>query len=443
MKKSVKIALGVVAAFLCLACLGAAAVVYFAVSFYQAHRLFNEGTLAMNRHDYETAIAKFNGALGKHLNGTYRAYAFGDLAFSEYSNGGCDDAVRDYTEALKLDPKLAWAYENRGLLHYESSETDAALQDFAEAIRLDPNSYHAHFSQGQIEIERKDLDAALEDFSEAARIDPSSAAAYYNRGLAYSYKKDYDRALANFDAAIQMNPNSATALAERGYVYLQKKELEKSIADLSASIRLQPRHESAYRMRGFAFREQKRWNEAISDFNKALQLNAKDMAALEGRASTYSQMGDQDHAIADFSAFLQDWNLPDIYYRRGLGYFRKGDYDRANLDFREGVKQAPEDASALNNFAWFLATCADAKFRNGNEAVDNAMKACLVSHWHDAYQVDTLAAAYAEAGKFNEAIAYEIKAVSYERLDPARLVEMEKRRALYQQHQPYRQPVAR
>jgi tetratricopeptide (TPR) repeat protein len=442
MRKSVKITLGAIAAFLCCACVGAAAVIYFAVSFYQAQRLFNEGALAMNQRDYETAIAKFNGALGKHLDRTYRAYALGDLAFCEYSNGRCDDAVRDYTEALKLDPKLAWAYENRGLLRDESAETDQALQDFAEAIRLDPNSYHAHFSRGLIEMERKDPQGAIEDFSEAARIDPSSPAAYYNRGIAYSSKKDYDRALANFDAAIQINPTYATALAERGYVYLQKNELEKAIADLSASIRLRPGHQSTYRIRGFAFRDQKRWNEAISDFNKALHLNPKDIAALDGRASTYSQMGDQDRAITDFTAVLQDWDLPDVYYRRGSAYSRKGNYDRANLDLREAVKQAPEDEFALNNFAWFLATCPDGKFRNGNEAVANAMKACVVSRWRYAYHIDTLAAAYAEAGRFNEAIAYQIKAMSYDALDPGRLDEMDKRRALYEQHKPYRQTLS-
>jgi tetratricopeptide (TPR) repeat protein len=439
MKKSVKIALAAIGAFLCLVCLAAATVVYFVVSFYQGGRAFNAGALAMYQHDCETAIPKFENALRKQLSKSYRAYAYADLAYCEYTKGRCDDALRDYTEALKLDQTIAWAYENRGILHNEKAEADQALQDFAQAIRLDPNSYHAHFSRGLIEMERKDIEGAIEDFSEAARIDPSSATAYHNRGIAYSYKKDYDRALANFDTAIQMNPNYATALAERGYVYLQKKELEKAIADLNASIRLKPGHQTTYRLRGFAFRDQKRWNDAVSDFNKALQLDPRDIAALEGRASTYSQMGDQDHAIADFTNVLQIWNLPDVYYRRGSAYFRKGDYSRAGLDLREGVKLAPEDGSALNNLAWFLATCPDAKFRDGNEAITNAAKACTISNWRDAYQIDTLAAAYAEAGQFSDAIAYEIRAMSSEKLDRAKVDDMAKRKALYEQHRPYRQ----
>jgi tetratricopeptide (TPR) repeat protein len=442
-KKSVKIALGAVAAFFLFASMIASVVIYLGVSFYQAHQSFNEGVVAMYQHNYETAIPKFRAASAKHFQKIYRAYALGDLAYCEQSIGRCDDAIRDYTAALKLDSTLAWVYENRGWLYEESSQLDQASKDFSEAIRLNPNMYHAHFKRGLIEMEQKDIDGAIDDFSEAARIDPSSAAAYYQRGLGYSIKKDFDRALANLDAAIEMNPNYASALGERGYVYFEKRESDKAIADLSRAIRINPAYEGAYRTRGFAFKDQKRWKEAISDFNKALHLNSKDITALEGRASTYSSTGEYDRAVSDFTAILLMWNLPHIYNRRGYAFYLKGDYDRAIADFREGMKLMPNDGSTLNNLAWFLATCPDPKFRNGNEAVTVAMKACTISHWREAFYVDTLAAAYAEANQFSEAIAYQTKAISYNTLDPARMDEMKNRRALYEQHKPYRQTLTR
>lgn len=443
MTKSAKIVLSAIGALFFLAGVVVSVAIYFAVSFYQAHQLFDQGVSAMYRRDYPTAIAKFQAALGKYLGKSYRAYAFGDLAFCESSDGRCNNALRDYTEAINLDPKIAWAYENRGILYDESAETDKALRDFAEAIRLEPNSYHAHFSRGLIEMERRDVDAAIEDFAEAARIDPSSAVAYYHRGVGYSLKKDYDRALANLDAAIGMNPRYSSALVERGYVYYEKWELDKAIADLNSAIRISPYYEAAYRTRGLALNDQKHWKEAVSDFNKALHLNSKDIAALEGRASAYSLMGEQDRAVSDFTAILLMWNVPQIYNRRGQAFYLKGDYDRAVADFREGVKLMPDDAAALNSLAWFLATCPDPKFRNGDEAVTVAMKACTVSNWGQAFYVDTLAAAYAETGQFNEAIAYQIKALSRDQLDSSKLDEMEKRKELYQQHKPYRQMIGR
>src|SRR5690242_3124566 len=136
MKKSVKIALSVIAVFFFVACLCGAGVVYFAVSFYQGHRLFNEAVSAMSHRDYGTAISKFRSALGKHLQKAYRAYALGDLAYCESSDGRCADALRDYTAALRLDPTIAWIHESRGWLYDESADSDRALQDFSEAIRL-------------------------------------------------------------------------------------------------------------------------------------------------------------------------------------------------------------------------------------------------------------------------------------------------------------------
>ncbi|PYK31341.1 MAG: hypothetical protein DME57_04090 [Verrucomicrobia bacterium] len=438
MKKSVKIALGAIATILCLMCLATATIVYLGVSVYQARRLFEEAARAMSRRDYEIAISKFRAALGKHLDKTYRPYALGDLAFCESSDGRCEAALRDYTEALRVDPKLAWAYENRGSLYTESAETDRALADFSNALQLDPNLYYSHFKRGLIEMDRKDIEGALEDFAEAARINPSAAAAYYNRGVAYSLKKDYERALANLDAAIQISPNYAAALTERGYIYSERLDLDKAVADLSKAIRIEPRA-SAYRTRGFALKDLKRWNEAISDFNKALQLNANDTSALNGRAMTYSLMGEQDRALADFSTILEHWNVGNIYSSRGYAYARKRNYERALADFREGVKLMPQDDFTLNSLAWFLSTCPDAKFRNGNEAVAIAMKACTLSQWREANLVDTLAAAYAENGNFKEAVAYEIKAMSYDKLDQTRLDGMQKRRRLYEQGKPYRE----
>jgi tetratricopeptide (TPR) repeat protein len=443
MRKPVKIALGVVAALFVFASLIFSTLVYFGVSFYQGRRSFDEGVLAMDRRDYETAISKFRAASAKHLEKIYRAYALGDLAFCEQSIGRCEDAIRDYTAALKVDPTLAWAYDNRGSLYDQSAQLEMASKDFSEAIRLDPNLYRAHFDRGLIEMERKDIDGAIEDFSEAARINPSSAAAYYHRGVGYSLKRDYDRALASLDAAIEMNPNYASALVERCYVYFQKRQLDRAIADLNRAIRKSPRDALAYRTRGFAFKEQKHWKEAIADFDKALELNPRDIAALDGRASTYVSLGEHDRAVSDFTAILQRLNLPDIYNRRGYAYFRKGDYERAMSDFREGAKLIPGDEPTLNNLAWFLATCPDPKFRNGNEAVAVAMKACTDSHWRNPDYVDTLAAAYAETNQFSEAIDYQTKAMSYDALDSSTVEEMKKRRALYTQHKPYRQTVTR
>jgi len=70
----------------------------------------------------------------------------------------------------------------------------------------------------------------------------------------------------------------------------------------------------------------------------------------------------------------------------------------------------PDCIQALNNLAWIRATARDEKMRNGALAVRLAERACNLTHYQQAMVVGTLAAAYAEAGKFQDAISTAQKA---------------------------------
>ena len=375
MSKLVKVLIGACAGIVCLGAVLIAVAGHYVLSYKKGSALFNDGVSAMDRRDYDTAIVKFSAALKEYLPKQFQAYAFSNLAFSEEFEARCDEAIRHYTEALRVDPDFAFAHSSRGQLYQESGETDKALNDFSEAIRLDPNSNEAFFGRGLINLERKDVDHAIEDFSEAVRIDPSTAFGYSNRGLAYSHKRDFERALANFDAALQLRPNHVRTLVQRGYVHFQRNERNKAIEDLTAAIQIDPTAQTAYEIRASVYARARDYGNAIADFQKALELDSK-------------------------------------------------------------------DASALNDLAWLRATCPEARFRNGGRAVTEAMAACKISDWKNASDIDTLAAAYAEARDFNSAVLYQDQAIRGANVSNERLREMEQRKALYQSHQPFRQPDA-
>src|SRR5437016_13243667 len=126
---------------------------------------------------------------------------------------------------------------------------------------------------------------------------------------------------------------------------------------------------------------------------------------------------------------------------RGDAYLHEGPFKRAQLDCVVAVRLDPRESEVLNNAAWFRATCPDASIRNGKEAVELASRACQLEKWKDADEIDTLAAAHAEAGNFAEAERYQLKALSLLSEDEALRPKFQARLKLYRAKQPIRQEM--
>jgi len=121
----------------------------------------------------------------------------------------------------------------------------------------------------------------------------------------------------------------------------------------------------------------------------------------------------------------------------------QGETEEAVKHYREALRIKPDQPVILNNFAWLLATCQEAHFRDGAQAVQLAKRACELTHYRETMLVGTLAAAYAEAGRFDEAMATAQKAcaLASESGQPELLERNQKLLELYRQHQPYHEPA--
>jgi tetratricopeptide (TPR) repeat protein len=99
------------------------------------------------------------------------------------------------------------------------------------------------------------------------------------------------------------------------------------------------------------------------------------------------------------------FDLADAYVGQSMS-------SEAVAEYREGLRLKPDSPEALNNIAWILATDADPQLRNGSEAVRLAERACELAAWKTAQYVGTLAAAYAAAGRVQDAVVAADKAIS-------------------------------
>jgi tetratricopeptide (TPR) repeat protein len=123
---------------------------------------------------------------------------------------------------------------------------------------------------------------------------------------------------------------------------------------------------------------------------------------------------------------------------RGNIRLKTKDYDKALSDYNQAIRLDPTARLAYNNRAWLLATCPVAKYRDGKRAVESATRACELTGWTNAYDLGTLAAAYAESHNFPKAIHWQQKANALYN-DPDTRKKGRELLALYQNKTPYRE----
>jgi tetratricopeptide (TPR) repeat protein len=188
------------------------------------------------------------------------------------------------------------------------------------------------------------------------------------------------------------------------------------------------------------------YNQAIAYLTQAIAQDPSDKSAYEARGLCYLSQKEKkyDLARADFDAIIRlDPRNGRAFSLRGLTFLRQHQYAQAQADFSQAVALNPDDAQAYNSAAWLMATCPDSKIRNGPKAIEFATRGCELSSWRLPPLIDTLAAAYAEDGKFDDAVKWENKAIeiwsSRWRNVDATLKAARERLELYKTGKPYRE----
>src|SRR5271166_5902962 len=257
-------------------------------------------------------------------------YTRGD---THIERGEYDQALAVYTEAIRLNPNDAMAFNERAFVYDKKGDYDRAIADSTEAIRLNPKFAKAFNNRGFAYKNKGDYERAIADYTEAIRLNPKLAEAFNNRGIAYDHKEDYQRAIADYTEAIHLNPNYATAFNDRGVAYDSKGDYERAIADYTEAIRLNPKRAETFNDRGVAYRHKGDYEGAIADYTEAIRLNPNYAAAFNNRGLTYNNKGEHNRAIADYTESIRLRPESGVAFRRrGYTHFFRGDFSTAAAD---------------------------------------------------------------------------------------------------------------
>lgn len=193
-------------------------------------------------------------------------------AGDKYKQGGYDEAIENYDEAIDLNPNYAVAYNNRGLARSKMGDKQGAFEDYSRAIALNPNSAEIYYNRGSVRADLGDKEGAFKDYSKAIALDPNLVAAYNNRGNVRYELGDKKGAIEDYDRAIRLNPNLAEIYSNRGLARSNLQDKQGAIEDYNRSISLNGKNAEAYYNRGIVRYYLKDTQGAIDDLQQAANL---------------------------------------------------------------------------------------------------------------------------------------------------------------------------
>jgi tetratricopeptide (TPR) repeat protein len=248
---------------------------------------------------------------------------------------------------------------------------------FERAVALNPNNGFAWWVLG-IEFRfQGNADHAIECLQRATTIAPGFVPAWKDLGSTLCLKKEFGDAQYAYQTALRWSPNDADTYRQLGDLFMTTGQPEEAIANFQRALELGPNQPETCVKLARAFVQNREPDEAIIQYENAIRLQPRDASPELELAMILADTGQHRAAITHY------WRVLDL---------------------------ETNSVVALNNVAWLLATDPDASLRDGKEAARLAERACQLTQYQEAFLIGTLAAAYAEAGRFNDAVATAQKA---------------------------------
>jgi tetratricopeptide (TPR) repeat protein len=286
--------------------------------------------------------------------------------------GEQEKATTEFRKAVASKPDYVPALNNLGGTLAAKGSNVEAIAQYRKALEFDPTYEIAHFNLGQSLIVQGQIDEAIPHFRKALEIRPDYADAHYGLGTALFSKKQWGDSIAHLRKALEIKPDFPEARRILGRALLCNGDIAEAMTSLEKPGSMDSDLLTRWSNLGHDFLQENNLEEAIACYGQAIKINPRS---------------------ADARAYL------------GLASYKNGQIKEAIDAWEQTLEIQPDLNNIRNNLAWLLATTPDASLRNGAKGVALAEEASKLNGGSDAAVLHTLAAAYAEAGRYGDATA--------------------------------------
>lgn len=335
-------------------------------------------------------------------------------------------------------PSFAWANGNLAGLLAQTGRYEEALPLFQACLAANPRDGQMQTNYGIALLRLERLDEAIEALGKALLLEPVQPITHEALAVALSAKGRVPEALAQLDRAVQLEPGLARLFDREARTFaLASAPSSAPAVSASAPADADRRRDLAVLAADLGVP-----TAARALYESWLADHPDDAVALALLGEAQGLAGDLDAAVASLRRAVEaDPSLIRAWDFLGVTLHSRGDVAEAVDAFRKGLALKPDNPSIANELAWILATARDDKLRDGAEAVRLADVARAGPAGSNPSVLDTYAAALAEAGEFEKAVAAVRRAIELARAqgqeDFAKA--LAERQALYEKRQPFRE----
>ncbi|MHC4983518.1 MAG: tetratricopeptide repeat protein [Planctomycetota bacterium] len=366
-----------------------------------------------------------------------------------------------YRVTLKRNPECWLAHHNLGSLlvdrweelrklgslPVDSGELYEAMYHYKEALRIKEDYFLAHGNLAYVYLLLPEprLDLAVKHYKRAVDLRWDYPEGHENLGKLLA-SSDPLRSIVHYRAALRFKPRHPVLHRELAAVLASLRSYEEAIYHYQQALRINPDFVKARSDLGATLAALGRFDDAIRHYRHALRLEPDSPQAHFNLASALAAKGKLDEAIGHYkSAIRLAPPSPHLHFHLAVALEEANQVEAAEGSYRDALALEGDFPQACSRLAWLLATHPALARGDPAEAVRLAEHACRLTGGTDPAALDTLAAAYANHGRFSEAIETAQKAV--EKAEAMSLTEkarnIRERLALYRARRPYRRPAGR